>query len=69
VKRIDHRKDHAVALKRLEMLILADPAPGSPEDEELNCLAKLIALFEKETIRIPRPSELELLRFRMEQRG
>lgn len=49
------------------MLILADPAPGSPEDEELNCLAKLIALFEKETIRIPRPSELELLRFRMEQ--
>lgn len=49
--------------------MLADPAPGSLDDEELNLLANLIEQYEKETILIPKPSELEMLCFRMEQTG
>lgn len=69
MKIIKTRKDHTAALNRLEQLMLADPAPGSDEDEELELLAFLIEDYEKRTVEIPAASPAEAIRFRMEQAG
>jgi HTH-type transcriptional regulator/antitoxin HigA len=67
MKLIKTGKDHAVALQRLEGLMVADPDPASPEGEELELLAFLIEDYEKRTIEIPPASPAEAIRFRMEQ--
>ena len=68
MKLIKTPKDHAVALERLEELMLADPAaPGSPGDEELELLAFLVEDYEKRAVRIPAATPAEAIRFRMEQ--
>ena len=69
MKLIKTSKDHAVALKRLEKLMLGDPAPGTAEDEELELLAFLIEDYEKRSIRIPAATPVDAIRFRMEQGG
>lgn len=69
MKLLKTSKDHAAALKRLEALLLADPAPGTAEDEELELLAFLIENYEKRSIRIPAVTPAEAIRFRMEQAG
>ncbi len=69
MKLIKTSKDHGAALKRLEELMLADPSPGSPEDDELELLAFLIEDFEKRTVDIPAATPAEAIRFRMEQSG
>lgn len=67
MKLIKTSKDHAAALTRLEALMLANPAPGSTEEEELELLAFLIQDYEKRMIQIPPASPVEAIRFRMEQ--
>jgi HTH-type transcriptional regulator/antitoxin HigA len=62
-------EDHKVALQQLEKLMVADPAPGSDEDEKLQLLAFLIADYEKRTVNIPQASPAEVIRFVLEQRG
>jgi HTH-type transcriptional regulator / antitoxin HigA len=69
MKLIKTSNDHDAALKRLEELMLADPAPGTAEDEELELLAFLIEGYEKRTIKIPAATPAEAIRFRMEQSG
>ena len=69
MKLIKNSKDHAEMLKRLEELMIADPEPGSPEDEELELLAFLIADYENRTVKIPAATPAEAIRFRMEQSG
>jgi HTH-type transcriptional regulator / antitoxin HigA len=69
MKLIKTSNDHDAALKRLEELMLADPAPGTAEDEELELLAFLIEDYEKRTIKIPAATPAEAIRFRMEQSG
>jgi HTH-type transcriptional regulator/antitoxin HigA len=69
MKLIKTSKDHDAALQRLEELMLADPAPGTAEDEELELLAFLIEDYEKRTIRLPAATPAEAIRFRMEQAG
>ena len=69
MKLIKTSTDHAAALKRLEELMLVDPAPGSAEDEELELLAFLIENYEKRSIKIPAATPAEAIRFRMEQGG
>jgi HTH-type transcriptional regulator/antitoxin HigA len=69
MKLIKTSTDHAAALKRLEELMLVDPAPGSAEDEELELLAFLIESYEKRSIKIPAATPAEAIRFRMEQGG
>lgn len=49
--------------------MLADPAPGSAEDDELELLAFLVEDYEKRTIKIPAATPAEAIRFRMEQTG
>ncbi len=69
MKLIKTSTDHTAALKRLEELMLVDPAPGSAEDEELELLAFLIESYEKRSIKIPAATPAEAIRFRMEQGG
>jgi HTH-type transcriptional regulator/antitoxin HigA len=69
MKLIKTSKDHAAALKELEDLMLADPAPGSADEEKLELLAFLIENYEKRTIQIPASTPAEAIRFRMEQSG
>ncbi len=49
--------------------MLADPAPGTTEEQELELLAFLIEDYEKRTIKIPAATPAEAIRFRMEQAG
>lgn len=69
MKLIKNSNDHAAMLKRLEELMIADPKPGSKEDEELELLAFLIADYESRTVKIPAVTPAEAIRFRMEQSG
>lgn len=69
MKLIKNSKDHAEMLKRLEELMIADPQPGSKEDEELELLAFLIEDYEKRSVKIPAATPAEAIRFRMEQSG
>jgi HTH-type transcriptional regulator/antitoxin HigA len=69
MKLIKNSKDHAVALSRLEELMISDPAPGSKENDELELLAFLVEDYEKRSVVIPRATPLEAIRFRMEQEG
>lgn len=69
MKLIKTSDDHAAALGRLEELMVTDPAPNSPEEEELELLAFLIDDYEKRTFNIPAPTPAEAIRFRMDQAG
>ena len=69
MKLIKNSKDHTEMLKLLEELMIADPKPGTPADEELELLAFLIADYESRTVNIPAATPAEAIRFRMEQSG
>ena len=69
MKIIKNSKDHEDALRQLEELMVADPAPGTDDDERLQLLAFLIADYEKRIVKIPQASPAEVIRFVMEQRG
>ena len=60
-------KEHAKAMKRLEELLMLDPADTSAEGEEIELLGLLIDNYEKEKFPIENPSPTEAIRFRMEQ--
>ena len=47
VPRIATQEDNEVALARLADLMALDPAPGSPEEAEMDVLATLIEAFER----------------------
>ncbi len=69
MKILKNSKDHKDALRDLEELMIADPAPGTDEDEKLQLLAFLIADYEKRTVNLPQASPAEVIRFVLEQRG
>lgn len=69
MKLIKNSNDHAAMLKRLEELMIANPEPGTKEDEELELLAFLIADYESRSVKIPAATPAEAIRFRMEQSG
>lgn len=61
--------DYRSALEELEKLIDMDPAPSSPEADELEVLALLVEAYEKERVSIPLPDPVTAIEFRMEQQG
>ncbi|TAE77794.1 MAG: hypothetical protein EAZ84_03400 [Verrucomicrobia bacterium] len=54
-------------MERLEELMIADPTIGSGDDQELEELALKIESYEREHIRIPKPTAEEMRLFRSEQ--
>ena len=60
---IDYKKNLAV----LEELLDLDPAPGTPENENLELLTLLIENYESHQYEFVPPNPIEAIRFRMEQ--
>ncbi|MFA7054248.1 MAG: transcriptional regulator, partial [Kiritimatiellia bacterium] len=59
--------DYQSALTRIETLF--DAKPGTSEGDELDLLATLVDLYEKQTFPIGLPNPVAAIRFRMEQQG
>jgi HTH-type transcriptional regulator/antitoxin HigA len=69
-KVIKTAEDYEAAMSRLHALLDLDPHPGSDVSDEVELLALLIASYEKERFdRLPAPTAIEAIRFRMEQLG
>ncbi len=68
-KLIKSSKEHAAAMQRLEVLLDADPAAGTPENDELELLVHLIKVYETDNHFIGLPDPIEAIKFRMEQQG
>ena len=58
--------DHEVVLRRVSALM--GSKPGTPEFDELDVLATLIAAYERERYPMRKLTPLEAIRFRMEQK-
>lgn len=67
IKPIRTEQDHAEALAEIERLWAAEP--GSDEYDNLQVLAMLVDVYEKEHFSIEAPDAVEAIRFRMEQQG
>jgi HTH-type transcriptional regulator / antitoxin HigA len=67
LKLIKTEKEYQVALKRIEKLMEAKA--GTAQGEELELMATLVELYEKEHEPVPPPDPVEAIRFRMEQAG
>ena len=61
--------EHKAYLAEVERLAALDPAPGTPEGDRLELLAKLVEDYEKERFRFAKPTPIEAIKFRMEERG
>ena len=64
MKRIETKRDHAFAVKRLEQWMLDDPEPGAPGEAEFVELANQIEAFERQAFPIPKPTDEEIAEFR-----
>lgn len=61
--------EHAAALRRVDELMALDPAPGTPDADELELLAHLVETYEKARFPVDLPDPVEAIKFRMEQQG
>lgn len=68
-KVIKTKKEHADAIERLSVLMDADPAPGSPKEDEMELLAVLIESYENDNFDQSLPDPIEAIKFRMDQQG
>ncbi|MBL9159946.1 MAG: hypothetical protein JNJ70_20865 [Verrucomicrobiales bacterium] len=64
MKRIETKRDHALAVKRLEQWMLSDPEPGDSEEAEFVELAIQIEAFERDAFPIPKPTAEGIAEFR-----
>jgi len=67
MKIIKTKKDHALALKEVEALMLRGDNLSQKEINELEVLSFLIEDYEKKTIKLPEVTPAEVLRFIIEQ--
>jgi HTH-type transcriptional regulator/antitoxin HigA len=66
-KIIKTEAEYDAALKRIEVLM--DAEPGSPEEEELELIGLLVEHYEQEHYPIGSPTPLEAIEFFMDQKG
>lgn len=69
IKIIRTRKDHLAALAEMKRLMIANPAPGSPDAEKIELLALVVESYEKKHFPLPKPDPVDAILFRMEQQG
>jgi HTH-type transcriptional regulator/antitoxin HigA len=67
IRPIKTKKEHKVAMKRLDELF--DAEPGSAEGDELEVLSILIEHYENKQLLVEYPDPIEAIKFRMEQLG
>lgn len=63
------KAEHRQALARISKLMILDPAPRTPESDELEVLAQVVESYEKKAHDLGFPTPVELIAFAMEQRG
>ncbi|HTQ76301.1 MAG TPA: ImmA/IrrE family metallo-endopeptidase [Burkholderiales bacterium] len=68
-KIIKSEEQHREYLAEVDRLAGNDPAPGTPEGDRLELLAKLVEDYEKERYAFDVPSPIDAVRFRMEEQG
>ena len=68
-KVIKNKTQYEETLFALEELLDRDPAPGTPENEELGLLALLIQDYESRQFEFAPPTPIEAIKFRMEQQN
>ena len=61
--------EHAAALIELDALLDAAPAPGTPQADELQLLALVIEMYEKQRWPFELPDPVDAILFVMDQRG
>ncbi len=69
VKAIRDEQSYRAALARVSDLVDLDPAPESPEGEQLEILGTLVEAYEAKHYPIASPDPIEAIKFRMEQQG
>jgi HTH-type transcriptional regulator / antitoxin HigA len=69
IQPIRTKADYKAALAVVSKLVDKDPAPGTPEGDQLDVLATLVEAYEAKHYPIPTPDPIELLRHVMESRG
>lgn len=67
IKPIKTEQDYRAAMARIEALM--DVAPGSADCDDMDVLAQLVEVYEKEHFPIDLPDPIAAIRFRMEQQG
>ena len=67
IKPIRNEEDYALSLKRVEVLM--DAEPKSEEFDELEILATMIEAYETKHYAVDTPDPIEAIKFRMEQEG
>lgn len=68
-KIIKTEEQYRAYLAEVERLAADDPAPGTPEGDRLELLAKLVEDYEKERFKFERPDPVDAILFRMEEQG
>jgi HTH-type transcriptional regulator / antitoxin HigA len=68
IQPIRTKADYKAALAIVSKLVDKDPAPGTPEGDQLDVLGTLIEAFEAERYAIPTPHPIELLKHKLESR-
>ncbi|HMI65935.1 MAG TPA: hypothetical protein VK517_07875 [Cyclobacteriaceae bacterium] len=69
IKPIKNNKQYELALSRIYDLMQKVLKPNSKDSDEIEILSILVKEHENEYFPMPKPSPLEAIRFRMEQRG
>ncbi|MGB5721550.1 MAG: transcriptional regulator [Woeseiaceae bacterium] len=67
IRPIRNSSDHESALKRIEALMSAEN--GTAEGDELDVLATLVDVYERQSFFIDSPDPVDAIKFRMEQMG
>jgi HTH-type transcriptional regulator/antitoxin HigA len=67
IRLIKTERQHTAALKRIEQLM--DARPNTPAGDELELLAALVEMYERQNFPVDLPDPIEAIRFRMEQQG
>jgi len=68
IKPIKNNKQYELALSRIYDLMQKDLKPNSNDSDEIEILSILVKDHENEYFPMPKPTPLEAIRFRMEQR-
>lgn len=69
IRPLHSEEDYDAALTAIEVFFETEPEPGTPEADDFDLLALVIADYERKHWRIDPPDPVDAIRCRMEQRG
>lgn len=69
IRPIRSEADYEAALRAVSALVDLDPAPGTPQGDELEIQTLLVEHYEAEHFSMAAPSPIDSIKFRIEQAG